>query len=156
MAENYVLKMYNQWANRPLGKRLFSLYAARKAPYFASVSPLVTDLKPGQCEVFLKKRKRLQNHIGTMHVIAIANGLEMAMGFMAEASIPKHLRWIPKGMDIQYVSKGETDMRCFARLENNAWEVGDLDIEVVALDKNDKPVVAGTITLWITEKPPKS
>ena len=153
MSENYVLKLYKKWAGRPFGKKLFSMFAAKQAPYFSSITPYVSDLGVGYCEVHIKKRKRLQNHIGTVHVIAIANGLEMAMGFMAEASIPKHLRWIPKGMDIQYVAKGETDIRCFARFENNAWAVGDLPIEVVALDSNDNPVVEGVINLWVTEKP---
>lgn len=156
MSDNFLLKLYTKWAARPFGKQLFSFYAARKAPYFSSVSPFVADLGTGYCEVHLKKRKRLQNHIGTMHVIAIANGLEMAMGFMAEASIPKHMRWIPKGMDIQYVAKGETDIRCFARLKDNAWALGDLPIEVVALDSHNTPVVEGVINLWVTEKPSAS
>ena len=29
----------------------------------------------------------------------------MSMGLVAEATIPAHLRWLPKGMDIQYLKK---------------------------------------------------
>jgi hypothetical protein len=29
----------------------------------------------------------------------------MTMGLVIEASIPKHLRWLPKGMDINYLKK---------------------------------------------------
>ena len=29
----------------------------------------------------------MQNHIGTVHVIAVANALEMAMGFLADTGI---------------------------------------------------------------------
>ena len=153
MTENKPLRLYKKLSSWPFGKVIFSLYAARMAPYFASVSPLVKDLGPGHCEIFLKKRSKLLNHIGTMHVIAIANGLEMAMGFLAEASIPKNLRWIPKGMDLQYVSKAGSDIHCFAKLEPNAWSTGDLPIAVEALDINGVAVVTGTIHLWITEKP---
>lgn len=155
MSENYVLKLYNKLKNYPLGKKIFSWYSAKRAPYFSTISPLVSKLVPGHCEVLIKKRKRVQNHIGTVHVIAICNGLEMAMGFMSEASIPKNLRWIPKGMTVDYTAKAGSDIRCVAVLPNNEWTVGDLPIEVTAYDENDVVVVKGTIKLWITEKQKK-
>lgn len=155
MEENKALRLYKKMLLWPFGKKIFSFYAARMAPYFRSIYPTVEELSPGYCQVFIRKRGKLLNHIGTVHVIAIANGLEMAMGFMAEASIPKQLRWIPKGMDLKYVGKAESDIRCFAKLEPNTWTLGDLPIKVEALDKNNKPVVEGTIYLWITERPAK-
>jgi len=155
MSDNKVLQLYQKILRWPFGKYIFSTFSARMAPYFSSISPLVEELKPGYCEILIRKRGKLLNHIGTVHVIAIANGLEMAMGFMAEASIPKNLRWIPKGMDLQYVGKAGSDIRCFARLEPNNWLAGDLPITVEALDSNDEIVVKGTIHLWVTEKPEK-
>lgn len=53
----------------------------------------------------LKQRWAVQNHIKTVHAIAVCNLVEMSMGLVAEATIPPHLRWLPKGMDIQYVKK---------------------------------------------------
>ena len=94
MSDNYLLKLYQRTARLPKGKVLFSRLFARQAPYFGTVRPLVEELRPDYCRVTFKKRKAVQNHIGTVHVIAICNALEAAMGAMAEASIPKHLRWI--------------------------------------------------------------
>lgn len=148
--------MYHNALRWPFGRRLFSAFAARQAPYFSTVSPIVNILEPNRCEILVRKRKRVQNHIGTMHIIAVANGLEMAMGFMAEASIPPHLRWIPKGMELQYPNKGETDIRCTATVPEDGWKVGDLPVSVEAIDTAGIPVVAGTIHLWITEKPAKT
>ena len=153
---NKVLSMYRSALRWPFGRRLFSAFAARQAPYFASVSPIVSVLEPNKCEILVRKRKRVQNHIGTMHIIAIANGLEMAMGFMAEASIPNHLRWIPKGMELTYPNKGASDIRCVATVPPEAWQVGDLPVTVEAVDVSGTPVVVGKIFLWITEKPAKS
>lgn len=150
---NKVLDLYHRFLRLPFGQRLFCAFAARQAPYFKSISPVVKVLEPNRCEILVRKRKAVQNHIGTMHVIAIANGLEMAMGFMAEASIPPHLRWIPKGMQLEYPSKGETDILCVASVDDNAWQVGDLTVPVEALDSSGTPVVTGTVMLWITEKP---
>jgi len=155
MSQNYVLKMYNRLSKLPLGNKLFTMYAANRAPYFKTIKPLITKLVPGECHCFIKKRKKVENHIGTVHVIAIANGLEMAMGFMAEGSIPKHLRWIPKGMDLKYTAKAGSDIRCEAILANNDWQLGDLPVEVKAYDENDVVVVEGTINLWVSEKPAK-
>jgi acyl-coenzyme A thioesterase PaaI-like protein len=155
MAENQVLALYKRCCRLPFGKRIFSWYGARKAPYFSTVSPRIETLEPNQCQLLIKKRRRVENHIGTVHVIAIANGLEMAMGFMAEASIPKHLRWIPKGMTLAYPAKADSDIRCTATVDANAWKPGDLPVTVEAVNASGVTVVSGTISLWISEKPPR-
>jgi len=153
--ENRVLELYEKALRWPFGRRLFSAYGARQAPYFSTVSPLITQLEPNRCEILIKQRKRVQNHIGTVHVIAIANGLEMAMGFMAEGSIPPHLRWIPKGMQLEYPAKADSDIRCVATVPADGWQPGDLIVTVEAFDTTGTAVVTGTIKLWITEKPPR-
>lgn len=154
-SKNKVLAIYHKCLRWPLGRRAFSAYGARYAPYFKTISPLINILEPNHCEILIKKRKRVENHIGTVHVIAIANGLEMAMGFMAEASIPKHLRWIPKGMELSYPNKAASDIVCRATVPADGWQPGDLMVSVEALDESDTVVVNGTIKLWISEKPVK-
>ncbi len=153
MGDNPLLKMYKTAIKYPLGRTVFSAKFARFAPYFRTIHPVVTELRVNHCEVLLRKRKSVQNHIGTVHAIAIANGLEMAMGGMAEASIPKHLRWIPKGMDINYIAKAETDLICHADVDPEDWVPGDMNVRVVARDMTGKDVVTGVIRLWISEKP---
>jgi len=155
MSKNSVLSMYNKSLRWPFGRRLFSAYGARYAPYFKTISPMINVLEPNACEILITKRKRVQNHIGTMHVIAIANGLEMAMGFMAEASIPSHLRWIPKGMQLEYPNKADTDILCTATVPADGWQPGDLAVKVEAKDTAGVTVVHGTIMLWISNKPPR-
>ena len=155
-SENKVLAMYQRTLRLPFGKRLFSWYGARQAPYFSSMSPIVELLEPNRCEVLVRKRKPVQNHIGTVHVIAIANGLEMAMGFMAEASIPRELRWIPKGITLEYPAKADTDILCSASVPADAWAPGDLDVAVSATTEDGTVGVHGVIRLWISEKPARS
>lgn len=152
MSDNYVLRLYNKMIKYPFGQKLFTWYAANRAPYFKTISPLITHLEPGACHCFIKKTRKVENHIRTMHVIAITNGLEMAMGFMAEASIPKELRWIPKGMTLDYTAKADSDIRCEATLPNNQWQEGDVFVTVKAYDINDVVVVEGQIKLWVSTK----
>lgn len=155
MAQPKLLEIYNKWHKYSFGNRLFSWFFARWAPYFQTIKPYVVELRPGYCEVLIKKRKIVENHIGTVHVIAICNGLEMAMGAVSEASIPAHLRWIPKGMSLDYTAKAGTDIRCVADLADLVWDEGDFLVPVTAYDANNVVVVTGTIKLWVSKKPKK-
>ncbi len=155
-SENRTMQMYQKLAAWPGGKRLFAMAICRKAPYFGTVRPQLLELEPDRCSALIRKRRSVENHIGTVHVIAICNGLEFAMGVMAETSIPSHLRWIPKGMDVRYTAKADSDIRVFAEVEEGAWENGpEVPVTVTALRADDTPVVEGTIHLWVTEKPQK-
>ena len=150
---NKTLSTYNKCAKYPFGKKIFSIIVSRVAPYFATISPKISELVPNQCTCLIKKKKKVFNHIKTVHVIAICNGLEMAMGVMAEASIPKHLRWIPKGMTVDYTAKAGSDIRCVAKVNQEDWQPGDMLVRITAYDENNIVVVKGNIKLWISEKP---
>ncbi|QIR15339.1 hotdog fold domain-containing protein [Shewanella aestuarii] len=152
---NKVMALYKKVTGYPFGHKIFSKMVSRMAPYFSTVHPHIKSLETNRCEVLIKKRKIVQNHIGTVHVIAICNGLEMAMGTMAEASIPAHLRWIPKGMSVDYTAKAGTDILCVAQVTPEQWQIGDMLVDVKAYDSNGVVVVQGHIKLWISEKPQK-
>lgn len=154
MASNYLLNLYNKITRLPAGDKIFSMFFARKAPYFATISPTITQLRPNFCEVRFKKHKSVENHIRTVHVIAICNALECAMGACAEASIPSDLRWIPKGMDVKYTAKATTDIRATAEIDPASWGPNkEVDVIVKAMRDDDTVVVEGVIHLWVTEKP---
>lgn len=149
---NAVLNYWNKLSGLPGGKTLFSKAVQFKAPYFRTVNATVEELRPNYARLVIKKRRAVENHIGTVHVIAICNLLEMAMGTVAEASIPKHLRWIPKGMTVDYTAKAGSDITGIAEINPEQWRPGDLDVNVTALDDKGTPVVKGVIKLWISEK----
>ena len=148
-----VMSLYNRVSRLPFGNKIFSKMVSRMAPYFATVKPIISELNVNRCVCLIKKRKAVHNHIQTVHVIAICNGLEMAMGVMAEASIPHHLRWIPKGMSVDYTAKAGSDITCVAEVKPEQWVPGDMFVPVTAYDTDGVVVVQGTIKLWISEKP---
>src|ERR1700760_2448830 len=119
------------WAGRPpAGPRAFSMMFARRAPYFASIRPRFTVIEPNRAELVIRNRRRVHNHLGTVHAIALCNGLEAAMGALAEASIPKGRRWIPKGMEVSYTAKAAGDVTCVAETDPAAWSGDDPDVPV--------------------------
>ena len=152
MPDTYAL--YQRAAARPLGKRVFSVVFANKAPYFRTVRPRVRDVRPHHAELSIRKRRAVQNHVGTVHAIAVCNGLEAAMGLLAEATTPKDRRWIPKGMQVAYLAKSTTDLLCVAETDPDDWaEVGDVPVRVRAVRTDGMVVVEGVITIYVSEKP---
>ncbi|GGU09959.1 hotdog fold domain-containing protein [Nocardioides albus] len=151
-------QLYDLWKsfNRVpvVGKRAFSVAFAKKAPYFGSIHPLVNQLRPNYAEVVVPNRKGNHNHIGTVHAIALCNGLEMAMGALAEVTIPRDKRWIPKGMTVAYTAKASTDITCIAETDQEQWDTadGDLEVRVKGLREDGTVVIEGTINLWVTPK----
>ena len=150
-----ILRLYRRVTRLPLGDRIFSWAFARKAPYFATVRPRFTVLEPNHVELVIPKRRAVHNHIGTVHAIALCNGLEAAMGALAESTIPKNKRWIPKGMDISYTAKATTDITCIAETDPEQWtsDNPDLHVRVKGVRTDGVVVIEGVIKLWVTEKP---
>lgn len=149
-----ILDFWNRASSLPQGDRVFSLAFSRRAPYFASIRPLFIDIRPNYAELRIKKRHGVHNHIGTVHAIALCNGLEAAMGVLAEATIPAHKRWIPKGMEVSYTAKADSDIRCIAETDQAQWDSDDPDlpVRVKGVREDGTVVIEGTIHLWVTEK----
>jgi acyl-coenzyme A thioesterase PaaI-like protein len=151
-----VADLYKKSTAIPLvGERLFSLAFAQKAPYFWSIRPRFTAIEPNHAELVIPKRRAVQNHLGTVHAIALCNGLEAAMGALAEATIPSHKRWIPKGMEVSYTAKATTDIVCIAETDPEQWasDDPDLPVRVRGVREDGTVVIEGVIRLYVTEKP---
>ncbi|WP_199432441.1 hotdog fold domain-containing protein [Qaidamihabitans albus] len=156
MATSPTYAMWTRLAGKPGGRRLFSAALCLRVPYFRTVLPHVRDMRPGYCEVSAPKWWGVRNHIGTFHAIAACNLAELAMGMLAEATVPATHRWLPKGMTTAYVAKAETGLTAVAELAElpEFGEGGtELDVPVTVSDKHGKPVVTATITIWVTRKP---
>jgi acyl-coenzyme A thioesterase PaaI-like protein len=149
------LALWTKLAAVPGGKRAFATAMCLRVPYFRTVLPTVRELRPGYSEVTAPKWWGVHNHIGTFHAIAACNLAEVALGMLAEATLPDTHRWLPKGMTVEYVAKAETSLRAVAELPEIP-EFGDdgfeLPVPVTISDTRGKPVVTGTITIWVTRK----
>lgn len=159
-----VLNAWSRLSKLPAGKWMFSKLISWKAPYFKSINAQFVELRPGYCEIKMRKRRKVQNHIATVHAIAMCNMAELAGGTVTDASIPPSLRWIPKGMNVSYLAKAETDLRAIAKLGDleslaAVAEQGrseELIVEVGVFDSNDTEVLHASITMWLSPKQHKN
>jgi acyl-coenzyme A thioesterase PaaI-like protein len=150
-----VLSLWRRCTSIPVvGARVFSFAFAQKAPYFSSVRPRFTRIEPNRAELVVRDRRRVHNHLGTVHAIALCNGLEAAMGALGEASIPRDRRWIPKGMQVSYTAKAAGDVTCIAETDPDVWTGDDPDVPVRVRGElaDGTVVVEGVISLWVTDR----
>ena len=151
--------MWSTLSPLPLGARLFSFAFSRKAPYFATVRPRFTRIEPHRVELVVPKRRRVHNHLGTVHAIALCNGLEAAMGALAEVTIRADQRWIPKGMEVAYTAKATSDVTCVAETDAADWSEaalpasgGEVAVRVSGTRDDGTTVIEGVIRLWVTPR----
>ena len=74
-------------------------------------------IEPHHAEVVIPKRRGVTNHIGTVHAIALCNGLEAATGGAGRGEHPGDKRWIPQGMEVAFTAKATTDITCAAETD---------------------------------------
>ena len=148
-----VLAAWQRLERLPLGRALFSWIVCRKAPYFASIRPRFEEFRPGLARVSMRKRKAVTNHIGTVHAIAMCNLAELAAGTMTEITIPRSMRWLPKGMQVEYLKKAESDVEAIATLAAVEEGAGrDVPVVVEIRDRAGVAVCRATITMWVSPR----
>ena len=100
------------------------------------------------------KNRKITNHMGTIHVIAIANLCELAAGTLMEGFLHKSLRWIPKGMNIEYLKKANSRLNAIAMMPKNIEHnrKSDVAIPISVRDSNDTEVVRAEIIMYLTPK----
>ncbi len=154
---NKVLTLQKKFQKVPFGQKLFSRMVAGFAPYFKTIKPQIEELRPNFIKVSMKKRRAVHNHLKTVHAIAACNLCEFAGGICVEASIPKHRRWIPVGMDVKYLKKAKTNLTASCDLSNVDWEnCNEVLCDISVKDTNGVEVVHAIITMKISDKPKRS
>ena len=145
------LSIWKSFAAKPDGKWAFSRLLCLKAPYFATIRPGFQELRPGFCQVAVRKRRAVLNHLGSVHAIAMCNMAELAGGTMTEVTIPSTHRWIPKGMAVQYLKMAKTDLVAVAtpRTQIDLSAAGELEVDVVVRDQGGESVFTALITMWV-------
>lgn len=150
-----LLALYGKISRWPCGHWLFSKAVCFKAPYFGTIAPIITHLENGRCEAVIKDRRAVHNHIGTVHAIALCNLAELCAGVMTDASLPKAMRWIPKGMTVAYLKRAKGRMHAIATpmipmVDSDAGY--DLPVNVDVLDSSGDKVFHAEIRMWMSPR----
>lgn len=102
----------------------------------------------------MRKRRAVENHIRSVHALAMGNLCELAAGMVTEVSLPSHLRWLPRGMTIEYLRRAESDCTATARLLKAEWAAPEnVAVPVSVIDASGTEVVRAVITMYVSKKP---
>ena len=147
------LKTWEKIGHNALGRWLFAKTVCWRVPYFSSISPSFVKYNKTEVVVGMKKKKKVTNHLGTIHVIAIANLCELAAGTLMEGGLISSMRWIPKGMNIRYIAKANSDLKATATMPLiQEGVVNDVIVPVSVIDEDGIEVVRADIIMYLTPK----
>jgi len=136
------------------GRWVFSRIVCLRAPYFGSIAPRIQMLAPGRCIVRLRDRRRVHNHLGTVHAIALCNAAELAGGLATDATLEPALRWIPKAMQVEYLKPARGTLIVTASVPSISAEgiPGECPVSVEARDAGGETVFTARIAMWISRR----
>jgi len=141
----YLRGNWQRFSNKPGGKWLFSRIIGFTVPYTGSIAANVVLLEPGYGKITLRERRKVSNHLQSVHAIALANLSEMVTGLTLLNSLPDNARAILTSIKIQYHHKarGLLTAECVCDIpENNA----EREMQVSGEIKNEVGEVVATAT----------
>ena len=141
-----MLSAWRSFSKLPAGSWLFTQMIKRMVPYTGSVDPRVEVLEPGYARVSITQKRKLEQHLGSIHAIALMNVAEFASGAAMMTALPPGFRGIVTKISIEYFKKARGTVTAESRpqLPDLAVE-GEYDFISEVKDETGDVVARATV-----------
>jgi acyl-coenzyme A thioesterase PaaI-like protein len=136
----------------PFGRAIFSRMIGRIAPYTGSVGARVETLSPGHSVWTMRDRRRVRNHLRSVHAVALVNLAEVTSGTAMLTALPPGIRGIVTGLSIQYLKKarGTLTAECRCQVPSINGETR-YDVRAEVRDESGDVVAVATVN-WLLRR----
>ena len=155
-AGELLLHLWKRLSGVPGGRWAYSRVLGWMVPYSGSIRATVLDLGPGHARIELRDRRRVRNHLRSIHAIALMNLGELATGLALNCGLPSSIRAILVGLSMDYLKKARGTLVAECRCE--VPDVGqDREIELIGEIRDASgDTVARACALWRVGPVPRS
>ena len=130
----------------PGGRWLISRLVGRTAPYSGTIGAEILELGDGYARLAMRDRRRVRNHLDSIHACALATLTETTVGISVLYSLPPTLRGIATRLSVEYHAKarGTITSECRWELPPPGQDI-DQDIRVEMKDESGAMVATGSV-----------
>lgn len=145
---NQLIRIWKALNKIPGGHWLFNGFIKWRIPYTSSISSRIVVFEPGHVRITLKDRRKIRNHLNSIHALALANLGEFSSGLALLSTLPAQVRGIPVNISTEYFKKARGLMVADSVVQTPEI-TQDTEFNVVAeiVDK-EGDIVATTTVRW--------